>query len=174
MLLICEYLHVACFLFKKKSSCNALCVSESTLKESEKNNPYYSHYLVAGESPYAHRPMCQQFLQHCPETVPVFLRLVMVCLFLSTFLFLHVSSPGDQWCNGLGFVYIGTVSSSSTLQIFSDASYLLRLAVPQHWKWTHSCICYWCRTETAYQKCQKLSDNCVLMLNGRELGLVKA
>ena len=40
------------------------------------------------------------------------------------FLFLCLSPPGSQWCDVLGFVPAGSVSSSSTLQIFWDASHL--------------------------------------------------
>ena len=40
------------------------------------------------------------------------------------FLFLRVSPPGDRWCDVLGFVSAGSVSSFSTLQIFREASYL--------------------------------------------------
>ena len=36
----------------------------------------------------------------------------------------HASSPGDRWCDVLGFVPVGSVSSSSTLQIFRDVSHL--------------------------------------------------
>ena len=36
----------------------------------------------------------------------------------------HLSPPGDQWCDVLGFVPAGSVSSSSTLQIFCEASHL--------------------------------------------------
>ena len=41
------------------------------------------------------------------------------------FLFLRLSPPGDRWCNVLG-----SVSSSSTLQIFQDATHLWWLLCP--------------------------------------------
>ena len=40
------------------------------------------------------------------------------------FLFLCLSPPGDRWCDALGFVPAGSVSSSSPLQIFRDATRL--------------------------------------------------
>ena len=58
------------------------------------------------------------------ETVPMFIRLTMVlsrplkedCLALP--FFTPLSPPGDWWCDVLGFVPAGSVSSFSTLQIF--------------------------------------------------------
>ena len=35
-----------------------------------------------------------------------------------------LSPPGDQWCDVLGFVPAGNVSSFSTLQIFRETSHL--------------------------------------------------
>ena len=35
-----------------------------------------------------------------------------------------LSPPGDRWCDILGFVPAGSVSSFSTLQIFREASHL--------------------------------------------------
>ena len=40
------------------------------------------------------------------------------------FLFPRLSSSGDRWCDVLGFVPTGSVSSSSTFQIFRDAHHL--------------------------------------------------
>ena len=37
------------------------------------------------------------------------------------FLFPLLSPPGDRWCDVLGFVPAGNVSSFSTLQIFREA-----------------------------------------------------
>ena len=53
----------------------------------------------------------------------------------------RASATCDQWCDVLGFVPAGSVSSSSTIQIFLDASHmrwLLRLPVHQDgWCTTH-------------------------------------
>ena len=46
------------------------------------------------------------------------------------FLFPHLSPPGDQWCEVLGFVPAVSVSSFSTLQIFRGASRLWELLCP--------------------------------------------
>ena len=46
------------------------------------------------------------------------------------FLFPRLSSPGHWWCDVLGFVPAGSVSSSSTLQIFREASHLWGLLCP--------------------------------------------
>ena len=46
------------------------------------------------------------------------------------FLFQHLSPPGSRWCDVLGFVSAGSVSSSSTLQIFWGASHLCWLLFP--------------------------------------------
>ena len=46
------------------------------------------------------------------------------------FLFPCLSPPSDKWCDVLGFVPAGTVSNSSTLQIFSDANNLWWLLFP--------------------------------------------
>ena len=46
------------------------------------------------------------------------------------FLFWPPSPPGDRRCGILGFVPAGSVSSSSTLQIFREASYLWWLPCP--------------------------------------------
>ena len=43
----------------------------------------------------------------------------------------HASPPDDRWCDVLGFVPAGSVSSFSTLQIFRDASHLWGLLCPQ-------------------------------------------
>ena len=37
---------------------------------------------------------------------------------------LHLSPPSNRWCNVLGFVPAGSVSNSSTLQIFREAGQL--------------------------------------------------
>ena len=49
---------------------------------------------------------------------------------IQRFLFPRLSPPGNRWCNVLGFVPVGSVSSSSTLQIFRDASHLWGLLCP--------------------------------------------
>ena len=46
------------------------------------------------------------------------------------FLFLRPSPLGDRWCDVLGFVPAGSVSSSSPLQIFRDATRLWWLLFP--------------------------------------------
>ena len=46
------------------------------------------------------------------------------------FLFPLLSPPGDRWCDVLGFVPVGSISSSSTLRIFRDASHLEGLLCP--------------------------------------------
>ena len=46
------------------------------------------------------------------------------------FLFPRLSPPGDRWCDVLGFVPAGSVSSFSTLQIFREASHLWGLLCP--------------------------------------------
>ena len=46
------------------------------------------------------------------------------------FLFLLLFPPGDRWCDFLGFVPAGSVSSSSTLQSFRDASHSWWLICP--------------------------------------------
>ena len=45
-------------------------------------------------------------------------------------LFPRLSPPSDRWCDVLGFVPTGRVSSSSTLQIFQDANHLWLLCLP--------------------------------------------
>ena len=42
----------------------------------------------------------------------------------------QASPPGDRWCDVLGFVPTGSVSSSSTLKIFQEASHLWGLLCP--------------------------------------------
>ena len=49
---------------------------------------------------------------------------------IDRFIFLRLSPPGDRWCGVLGFVPAGNVSSSSTLQIFRDATRLSWLLFP--------------------------------------------
>ena len=43
-----------------------------------------------------------------------------VPMFVWRFLFPRLSPPGDRWCDVLGFVPAGSVSSFSTLQIFRE------------------------------------------------------
>ena len=50
--------------------------------------------------------------------------LVLTKKIVERFLFLSLSPPGDRWCDFLGFVPADSVSSSSTLQIFRDATRL--------------------------------------------------
>ena len=45
-------------------------------------------------------------------------------------LFQRLSPPGDQWCDVLGFVHAGSVSSFSTLHIFREARHLWELLCP--------------------------------------------
>ena len=46
------------------------------------------------------------------------------------FLFPRLSPPGDRWCDVLGFVPAGSVSNSSTLKLFQEASHLWGLHCP--------------------------------------------
>ena len=46
------------------------------------------------------------------------------------FLFPRLSPPGDRWCDVLGFVPAGSVSSFSTLQIFQESSHLWGMLCP--------------------------------------------
>lgn len=67
-------------------------------------------------------------------TVPVLSDLWGTFLVLSRrivklFVFVCLSPLGSGWCDALGFVPAGSVSSSCTLQIFWDTSYLLCLPV---------------------------------------------
>ena len=43
---------------------------------------------------------------------------------VSRFIFPRLSPPGDRWCDVLGFVAAGSVSSFSALQFFREASHL--------------------------------------------------
>ena len=58
------------------------------------------------------------------QTVLVFASLMMTIVVLKQSikrcLFLSPSPPGIQWCDVLGFVPAGSVSSPSTLQVFQD------------------------------------------------------
>ena len=63
------------------------------------------------------------------ETVPMFVWLTMALShpFKEDRLakrFQRLSLPGDRWCDVLGFVPAGSVSSSSTFWIFQEASHL--------------------------------------------------
>ena len=60
-------------------------------------------YLCARKSPYALHPVSE-----VSPTLPW------------RFLFPRLSPPGDRWCDVLGFVPAGSVSSFSTLQIFRE------------------------------------------------------
>ena len=89
-------------------------------------------YLCAREDPYALPPSLRSSPNVALETVPMLVRLTMVlfrplkedrwALPLSTPL---LSPPGDRWCDELGFVPAGSVSSSSILEIFRDARYVV-------------------------------------------------
>ena len=68
----------------------------------------------------------RSFLNIAFEMMPMFIWLTMVLSrpFREDRLALplsHLSPPGDQWCDVLGFVLTGSVSSSSTLQVFREA-----------------------------------------------------
>ena len=86
-------------------------------------------YLCARRSPYALHPVSQRFLQRCLWNDSS------VSLIdddpLSSFQgrsscasSFHASPPDDRWCDALGFVPAGSVSSFSILQIFGEASHL--------------------------------------------------
>ena len=53
--------------------------------------------------------------------------LILLRKIIECFLFPCLSPPGDRWCDVLGFVPTGSVSSSSTLQILWEASHLWEL-----------------------------------------------
>ena len=61
------------------------------------------------------------------EMVPLFIWLTMA---LSHPFKKCLSPPGDQWCDVLGFVHAGSVSSFPTLQIVQEASHLWGLLCP--------------------------------------------
>ena len=67
----------------------------------------------------ARTPSVWSFLNVAFETVPVF---VISRKIVERFLFPSLSLPGDRCCDVLDFVPAGSVSSSSTLQIFRDAN----------------------------------------------------
>ena len=83
-------------------------------------------HLCALKSPYAHNVAF--------ETVPMFVwrwpSLVLSGKIVYRFFFPRLSPPGDRWCDVLGFVTAGSVSSSSTLLIFQEASHLWGLLCP--------------------------------------------
>ena len=55
------------------------------------------------------------------EAVPMFVWLTIALC--RPFFVLLISPPGHRWCDALGFVPAGSVSSSSTLKIFRDSSH---------------------------------------------------
>ena len=63
---------------------------------------------------------------------------------------ISLCSPGDRWrCNVIGFVPAGSVSSSSTFQIFRNASHLWWLLCPPVYARCHFIWCLGgCRTLT--------------------------
>ena len=75
-------------------------------------------------------PSLRSFPNVAFETVPKFVLLTMALSRpfredrLALILFARLSPPGDRWCDVLGFVPAGSVSSFSTLQIFREASHL--------------------------------------------------
>ena len=88
------------------------------------------------------KPICAQFrLSEVSPTCPLKRfqcssdlqwpsSLVLSKKILWRFVFPRLSPPGDRWCGVLGFVPAGSVSSSSTLQIFREASRLWGLLCP--------------------------------------------
>ena len=87
-------------------------------------------YLCARKSPYALHPVSQKFPQRCLWNGSS-VRLTddgPLSSFQgrssSTSFFPRLSPPGDRWCDVLGFVPEGSVSSSSTFQVFRDKSHL--------------------------------------------------
>ena len=91
---------------------------------------------MSRKCPYALHPVSQTFPQRClwnsPKCSSVWRWpfLVLSRKIVQRFLFPRFSSPGDRWCDVIGFVTAGSVSSSSTCQIFRDASQLLWLLCP--------------------------------------------
>ena len=77
-------------------------------------------------------PSLRSFPNVAFETVPMLVWLTMVLSrpFKERLLFLRLSPPGHQWCDVLGFVSAGSVSSFSTLQIFRETSHLRWLLCP--------------------------------------------
>ena len=90
-------------------------------------------YLCARKSPYAQHPVSEvsptlplkQF--QCPS---VWSSLALSRKVVWRFLFPRLSPPGHRWCDVLGFVPAGSVSSFSTLQIFRKTSHLWGLLCP--------------------------------------------
>ena len=66
------------------------------------------------------------------QTVPLFawLTIALSGKIVKRFLFPHLSPPGDQWCDILGFVPACNVSSSSTIQIFRDFRHPVMVQMP--------------------------------------------
>ena len=89
-------------------------------------------YLWAREDQCALHPISQELSPMLPlKEFPMLVWLTMALKFLilsrkiiEHFLFLRLSPSGDRWCDVLGFVPADCVTSSSTLQIFRDASCL--------------------------------------------------
>ena len=84
-------------------------------------------YLCARKSTYALHPICQKF----PPMLPLkqfqsssdweWPSLVLSRKIVERFFFPRLSPRGDRWCDVLGFVPAGSVSSSSTRPIFWQA-----------------------------------------------------
>ena len=83
-------------------------------------------YLCARKSPYALHPSLRRFPNFAFGTIPTFVwrwpLLVFSRKMIERFLFLCLSPPGDRWCDVLVFMPTGSVSSSSTLQIFTQCT----------------------------------------------------
>ena len=82
--------------------------------------------LCTWKSPSALQPISQKFPQRCLWNSYS----GHLINFVERFHFLRLSPPGDQWCDVLGSVPAGSVSSSSTFQIFWDGSHLWWLLCP--------------------------------------------
>ena len=93
-------------------------------------------YLCARKSPYALHNVCHRFSQRCLWNgssgclIDDGLILVLSRKITERFLFRNLPPRGDRWCNVLGFVSAGCVSSASTLQIVRDANHLCWLLLP--------------------------------------------
>ena len=119
---------------------NTLTVFSSEEEGIDKQLQFSSKwYLHARKIPYALHPASLKLPSVAFQTVPVSIRLDY--RFFSSFqkknverfLFPHPSPPGDPRCAVLGFVPASSVSSSSTLKIFRDASHLrCLLFLPGH------------------------------------------
>ena len=102
-------------------------------------NVQFKTVSIRSERPLIMR-CCTRSLKNVSTTLPLKqfqcssdwrrLSLVLARKVFERFLFPCLSSPGDRRCVVLGYVLVGRVSSSSTLQIFWDANHLWWLRFP--------------------------------------------